>query len=81
MVEALRKVQFNLNESELSIGDLESEGDREILKEQQGLFHHWGEIVWYDSLIEKKLQKTIAIVKEIGTGKVFEVAPHCNTFE
>ncbi len=79
--EELRKVHFNLNEQNLTIGDLGYEDSEGIMKDRQGLFHRWGENMIYDSDQEKFIQTTVAIVEEVSTGKVFEVAPRCIVFE
>ena len=81
MKEELRKVLFNLNELNLSLGDLNYEDSDGIMKERHGLFHCFGDTLIYDSQQEMNLTKKVAIVEEIGTGKVFEVAPHCIKFE
>lgn len=81
----LRKVFFNLNELNLTVGDLHSDGNYEdnedITIERIGLFHRWGDVTYYDSKLERYIQKTVAIVEEIETGKIYEVAPKCITFE
>lgn len=81
MKEELRKVIFNLNEQNLSIGDLESEDSNDIMEERQGFFHCFGNVIFYDSQQERNLTKKVAIIEEISTGKVFEIAPHCIRFE
>ena len=80
MQEELRKVRFNLNEHDLNLGDLDYKDPNGIMAERYGFFHRWGDIVCYDSQTERKFQKTIAIVEEIGMGKIFEIVPHCITF-
>ena len=82
MKEIKRKVIFNLNEQGLGI--LEDDGNDnnsvDVHKERQGLFHRWGDVVWYDPNTEKYFQKTIAIVEETPTGIIHEVSPHCIKF-
>ena len=81
MKEELRKVVFNLNELNLTIGDLGYKDPEGILVERHGYFHRLGDIIVYDPELGKNLPKTIAIIEEIDTGKVYEVAPHCFRFE
>ena len=81
MKEELRKVAFNLNEQNLTIGDLGYEDPEGIMKERHGYFHCMGNKIIYDPQQERNLLVSVAIVEEIGTGKVFEVAPHCIKFE
>ena len=81
MKEEFRKVRFNLNEQNLTIGDLGYEDTEGISDERSGYFHCWGNVEFYDSEEERfKLKKT-AIIEESGTGKVFEIAPKCVVFE
>ena len=80
MQEEFRKVRFNLNELDLNLGDLDYKDSNGITEERLGFFHRWGDVVFYDPQTESNFQKTIAIVEEFGTGKVFEIAPHCITF-
>lgn len=77
----LRKVIFNLNSQNLSLGDLNFNDSKGITKERRGYFHRWGDVVQYDSQSEKSFSKTVAIIEEDATGKIFEVAPHCIKFE
>lgn len=81
MKENLRKVQFDLNELNLTIGDLGIEDSKDVLKKRHGYFHRMGDIIVYDPQQEKNLQKTVAIIEEIGTGKVYEVSPKRVVFE
>ena len=80
-MENLRKVLFNLNEQGLSLGDLDFNDSNGITEERRGYFHRWGDVVQYDSQSEKSFSKTVAIVEEDTSGKIFEVAPHCIKFE
>ncbi|MBP5364828.1 MAG: hypothetical protein J6Y82_02755 [Bacteroidales bacterium] len=77
MNEELRKVTFDLNEQNLFIGDISLDfKDKDgILKRRHGLFYRFGDKIVYDSEQEKSFQKTVAIVEEIATGKIYEVAP------
>lgn len=77
----LRKVIFNLNSQNLSLGDLDYDDPQNITEERRGYFHRWGDGVIYDANIEKKFPNTFAIVEEDKTGQIFEVAPHCVKFE
>ena len=81
MKEKLRKVVFNLNDQNLTIGDLDYEDHEEITIERKGYFHRLGDVIVYDPGQERLLPKTVAIIEEAGTGVVFEVAPHCFKFE
>lgn len=80
MQEKLREVRFNLNEQNLNLGDLDYKDPDGITAERHGFFHRWGDVIYYDPQTESNIQKTIAIVEEIDTGKVLEIAPHCITF-
>lgn len=77
----LRKVRFNLNEQNLSLGDIDYEDSDSIMMMRNGYFHRFGDVICYDPKQGKNYQKTIAIVEEMETGDVFEVAPHCISFE
>lgn len=81
MKEELRKVRFNLNEQDLTIGDLGYEDNENLLVERHGFFHCWGNVMFYDSEDEVFKLRTVAIVEESGTGKVFEIAPRCIEYE
>ena len=81
MKEELRKVRFNLNEQDLTLGDFGYEDSNGIMEERHGFFHRFGDVICYDPQQEKNIHKTVAIVEEIITGKVYEVAPHCIIFE
>lgn len=81
MREKLRKVLFNLNEQNLNLGDLDFEDPGGIMEERHGLFHCFGDVIIYDPQQERNFTKKVAIIEEICTGKVFEVAPHCIKFE
>ena len=80
MKEELRKVIFNLNEQNLTIGDLGYEDTEGIMDERQGYFHRLGDLIVYDSEHGRNLQQTVAIIEEIDTGIVYEVVPHCFRF-
>ena len=80
MKEELRKVQFNLNEQNLSLGDL-GEDTEGVSIERHGYFHCWGNVNFYDAEEERFKQSKVGIIEECGTGKVFEVAPKCIKFE
>lgn len=77
-MESLRKVNFYL-EKDPGLGLLD-EGTEEEQKELQeniklrhGAFHVWGnEIITIEN---ENYQNTYAIVEELETGKVFQVAP------
>ena len=77
MKNELRKVLFNLNEQDLSFGDLGFDDPDNIMEERQGYFHRWGDVIVNDATQERNLQKTVAIIEEMSTGNVYEVAPHC----
>ena len=77
----LRKVKFNLNEQNLNLGDVDYEDKDGFLEERSGYFHRWGDVIKYDPTLTHNIQKTVAIVEEKATGKVYEVAPHCVKFE
>ena len=62
-----------------TIGDRENDVNG-ILKERYGLFHCWGEIIRSDSETGRKLQETVAIVEEIGTGEVYKANPNTIVF-
>lgn len=82
MKDCLRKVQFNLSDAkckDYTIGDRENDVNG-ILKERYGLFHCWGEIIRSDSETGRKLQETVAIVEEIGTGEVYKANPNTIVF-
>lgn len=81
MEDKLRKVSFNLNGQNLNYGDLDYNDSEGIMKERQGEFHRWGDTTTYDSQEQKMFQKTVAIVEEISTGQIYEIAPHCLKFE
>lgn len=49
MKEELRKVLFNLDEQNLSYGDLDYDDFEGIRKGRQGYFHCWGSVEFYDS--------------------------------
>lgn len=75
-------VQFNLSDAkckDYTIGDRENDVNG-ILKERYGLFHCWGEAIRYDSETGNKLQETVAIVEEIGTGDVYKANPDTIVF-
>ncbi|MBR6178733.1 MAG: hypothetical protein IKQ70_12745 [Bacteroidales bacterium] len=77
----LKKVIFDLNEQNLSLGDLNNEDKNGILFPRRGYFHRWGDIEKYDLTLGKNIQKTVAIIEEEKTGQIFEVAPHRVKFE
>lgn len=81
MKEELRKVRFNLNVQNLTIGDLGFEDPEEILKERLGYFHCWGNVDFYDSEEGQFKLRKVAIVEESKTGKIFEISPKCIEFE
>ena len=81
MKEKLRKVIFCLNEQNLTIGDLGFEDPEGIKDERHGYFHQFGNIIVYDPKQELFFPKTVAIIEEIETGKVYEVSHHCFRFE
>mgnify|MGYP007070111653 CR=1 FL=1 len=81
MIEELRKVQFNLNEQNLTYGDLGFNDSEGIMEERHGYFHCWGNVTFYDAEEERYKQKTVAIIEDTVTGKVFEIAPRCVSFE
>lgn len=81
MQEELRKVMFVLDEQNLTIGDLGFEDAEGVAKKRHGYFHRFGDSIVYDAEQERNWPKTIAIVEEIGTGAVYEVAPRCIAFE
>ena len=80
MEKELRKVRFNLNEQNLSLDELDYEDSNGIMDEHHGVFHRWGDVFCYDPRTESNIQKVVAIVEEEGTGKIYEIAPHCITF-
>ncbi len=80
MKEKLRTVFFNINEENLTLGDLNFENPERIMDEHHGYFHRFGDIIVYDAKQEKNLLKTVAIIEEIKTGIVYEVSPHCIRF-
>jgi hypothetical protein len=81
MKKELRKVRFDLNEQNLTIGDLGYEDPKGVRKVRHGYFHCWGDVVFYGFNEEKERLRRVAIVEESATGKIFEVAPRCITFE
>lgn len=80
MQEELRKVRFNLNEQNLSLGDLGYEDPNGITTERHRFYHRWDNVINYDPQTESDIQKIVAIVEEMSTGKVSEIAPQCITF-
>lgn len=77
----LRKVVFNLNEQNLSLGDLDYNDSEGLLDERRGYFHRFGDTIIYDPQQERNFPKTFAIIEEAKTGKIFEVAPRCFKFD
>ena len=74
MEEKLRKVKFDLNEQGLTIGDLQDRDADGILTERYGYFYRLGDVICYDADSGRSLSKTVAIIEEDGTGKVYPVA-------
>ena len=81
-MEDLRKVKFTLERFKGTIGDYESAGEDadEIMKERTGIFHCWGNAPFYDAGTQTLHDKTVGIVEEDATGKVYEVKPEFITF-
>lgn len=81
-MEKLRKVKFTLEHFNGTIGDYESAGvsAEEIMKQRDGLFHTWGNECYWDSEKGTYQNCTVAIVEEIGTGKVYQVCPRFMRF-
>ena len=75
MRDGLREIKFNLNEQDLTLGDLGYDDHDGILNERHGYFHCWGNVEFYDSENGRLYLRKVAIVEESETGKIFEVAP------
>ena len=77
-----RKVTFTLEQFHGTIGDYESAGENteEIMKERIGTFHCWGNEPLYDANAETFRDRTVGIVEEDVTGKVYHVIPKFMTF-
>ncbi len=78
MQENLRKVRFNLNNQDLTLGDCGFDDPEGILRERTGYFHRFGDVECLPN--DENVLKTVAIVEEEATGLVYEVAPHCIQF-
>lgn len=81
-MEKLRNVVFTLNQIDGTIGDFVSSGvdPDEVMQEREGLFHQWGAELVYCSKTETLMSRTIGIVEEKNSGKVYHVIPKCITF-
>lgn len=82
MNDNFRKVLFNLgeiNRKDSTFGDLDTDTEG-ILKEREGMFHCWGDAIHCDSKTGQKLQKTVAIVEEVDTGRIYLVDPRTIIF-
>ena len=80
MKEKLREVYFNLNEQNLSHGDLGYEDSDGIIEDRHGYFHCWGNVEVYDFEERKFNLRIMAIIEESNTGQIFEVSPKCVRF-
>lgn len=81
-MEDLRKVKFTLEQFNGTIGDYESAGENadEIIKERTGVFHCWGNEPFYDAEVSNFRDRTVGIIEEDATGKVYHVIPQFITF-
>lgn len=80
MKEELRKVIFNLNDQNLTLGDMEFNDSKGVMEERHGFFHCWGNVELYNPEEGNIKLKTVAIVEEATTGRIFEVAPKCMSY-
>ena len=81
MENVLRKVHFNLNDQNFTLGDLDYEDPTGKLEEREGYLHCWGKVDYYDSEEGRFKQRTIGVIEECGTGMVYEVASKCVKFD
>ena len=86
-MDKLRKVEFTLEQQEMSLGDyglaLEEvdKKTKETQKKRKGSFHCFGNKLVYDSENQCYKERVIGVVEEEKTGKVFHVAPKSITFK
>ena len=80
----LRKVVFKLSSTECGFFDHETDEEEkeaeELQKEQEGLFHQWGDEIVTDEETGAKLQKTVGIIED-SKGKIHKVEPELIKFE
>ncbi|CCY80938.1 unknown [Prevotella sp. CAG:1185] len=78
----LRKVKFTLEQFNGTIGDYESAGENaeNVMKERTGVFYCWGNEPIFDSVTGTYHDRTIGVVEEYSTGKVYHVIPKFMTF-
>lgn len=81
-MENLRNVVFKLEQENMTIGDYATQEElEEKTKKREGFFHMFGNELIYDDKAECYLVRTIGIVEEEKTGKVFHVVPKFITFK
>jgi hypothetical protein len=72
----MRKVKFYLTKVP-GLMQAKIEDAKEIGKERTGMFHTWGTEIIDD---ENKISRTVGIIEEDVTGKIFSVNPNNITF-
>lgn len=80
----LKKVVFKLDNTEDGFFDHKTDEERkeaeELQKEQEGLFHRWGDEIVTDEETGAKLQKTVGIIED-AKGEIHKVEPEFIKFK
>ena len=78
-----RELTFTLNELGGNIFDYEFAGENaeEICREREGVLHQWGYDLVYNQETGAYMQRSVAIVEEKGTGKIYHVVPKLITMK
>ena len=69
----LRKVEFSLGHESFSPDEKEQKEIEELARKRFGYFHRWVEIEEQSAQSGRFREKTVALVEEVDTGKMYYV--------
>lgn len=73
MQKELRRVEFSLGHESFSPDEKEQKENEELARKRLGYFHRWVEIEEKSAQSGRFREKTVALVEEVDTGKMYYV--------